>query len=432
MTRAAHQIDDPAAHVSRSLAETDPPVRAALDSETARQCAQIELIASENIMSRAVREALGHEIGNKTLEGYPGNRFHGGGEYVDVVERLAIERAKELFGAAYANVQPHSGTQANQAVFFVFLRPGDRILSLDLAAGGHLSHGAGANISGRWFDSRHYGVDRASGLLDYDEVEARAREARPALLIAGGSAYPRAIDFERMARIAEAVEARLLVDMAHIAGLVAAGVHASPLPHADIVTCTTTKTLRGPRGGLILARSEEFARRLQSAVFPGVQGSLHPNVLAAKAVCLAEALRPEFRVYGQRVVENARTLAAALADRGIGIVGGGTDTHMVLLDLASLGLLGQQAETALARAGITSNKNPVPFDPRSPSQWTGLRLGVSAATTRGFGTTEMEVLGACIADLLHAEARSDPGPTLARTGPKVAQLAQGTGGGGPA
>ena len=275
-------------------------------------------------------------------------------------------------------------------------------------------------------------MDRASGLLDYDEVEARAREARPALLIAGGSAYPRAIDFERMARIAEAVEARLLVDMAHIAGLVAAGVHASPLPHADIVTCTTTKTLRGPRGGLILARSEEFARRLQSAVFPGVQGSLHPNVLAAKAVCLAEALRPEFRVYGQRVVENARTLAAALADRGIGIVGGGTDTHMVLLDLASLGLLGQQAETALARAGITSNKNPVPFDPRSPSQWTGLRLGVSAATTRGFGTTEMEVLGACIADLLHAEARSDPGPTLARTGPKVAQLAQGTGGGGPA
>ena len=326
MTRATHQIDDPAAHVSRSLAETDPSVRATLDSETARQGAQIELIASENIMSRAVREALGHEIGNKTLEGYPGNRFHGGGEHVDIVERLAIERAKELFGAAYANVQPHSGTQANQAVFFVFLRPGDRILSLDLAAGGHLSHGARANLSGRWFDSRHYGVDRASDLLNYEEIEARAREVRPALLIAGGSAYPRAIDFERMAAIAEAVEARLLVDMAHIAGLVAAGAHASPLPHADIVTGTTTKTLRGPRGGLILARSEEFARCLQSAVFPGVQGSLHSNVVAAKAVCLGEALRPEFRAYGERVVENARTLAATLADRGIG--GGGTDTHI--------------------------------------------------------------------------------------------------------
>ena len=313
-----HTGDDPDAHASRSLADTDPAVREALDGEARRQRTQVELIASENVMSRAVREALGHEMGNKTLEGYPGNRFHGGGEYVDVVERLAIERAKALFGAAYANVQPHSGTQANQAVFFVLLRPGDRILSLDLAAGGHLSHGAGANLSGRWFDSHHYGVDRASGLLDYDDIEARAREVRPALLIAGGSAYPRAIDFERMARIAEAVEARLLVDMAHIAGLVGAGAHASPLPHADIVTCTTTKTLRGPRGGLILARSDAFAKRLQSAVFPGVQGSLHSNVLAAKAVCLGEALRPEFKDYGRRVIENARKLAAVLEERGSG------------------------------------------------------------------------------------------------------------------
>ena len=425
MRRALHNSDDSAAHVSRSLAETDPLVREALDNETRRQRTQVELIASENIMSRAVREALGHEIGNKTLEGYPGNRFHGGGEYVDVVERLAIERARELFGAAYANVQPHSGTQANQAVFFVFLRPGDRILSLDLAAGGHLSHGAGANLSGRWFDAHHYGVDRASGLLDYDRIEARAREVRPALLIAGGSAYPRTIDFERMAGIAEAVEARLLVDMAHIAGLVAAGAHASPLPHADIVTCTTTKTLRGPRGGLILARSDAFAKRLQSAVFPGVQGSLHSNVLAAKAVCLGEALRPEFRGYGRRVVENARTLAATLADRGFGLVGGGTDTHMVLLDLASVGILGHQAETALARAGITSNKNPVPFNPGSPSKWTGLRLGVSAATTRGLGPADMEVLGECIADLLHAEARSEPGRALARAGARIARLAHG-------
>ena len=424
MKRALRNSHDPLAHVSRSLAETDPPVRKTLDNETRRQRIQVELIASENVMSRAVREALGHEIGNKTLEGYPGNRFHGGGEYVDVVERLAIERARNLFGAAYANVQPHSGTQANQAVFFVLLRPGDRILSLDPTAVGHLSHGAGANLSGRWFDSHYYGVDRASGLLDYDEIEARAREVRPTLLIAGGSAYPRAIDFERMARIAEAVEARLLVDMAHIAGLVAAGVHASPFPHADIVTCTTTKTLRGPRGGLILARSDAFARRLQSAVFPGVQGSLHSNVLAAKAVCLGEALCPEFRDYGRRVVENARTLAATLADRGVGIVGGGTDTHMVLLDLASVGILGQQAETALARAGVTSNKNPVPFDARSPSKWTGLRLGVSAATTRGFGTADMEMLGECIADLLHAEAHSDAGHTLARARVRIARLAQ--------
>ena len=425
MRRTLHDRDDSAAHVSRSLAETDPSVREALDNETRRQRTRVELIASENVMSRAVREALGHEIGNKTLEGYPGNRFHGGGEYVDVVERLAIERAKKLFDAAYANVQPHSGTQANQAVFFALLRPGDRILSLDLAAGGHLSHGAGANLSGRWFDPHHYGVDRASGLLDYDRIEARAREVRPALLIAGGSAYPRAIDFERMAGIAEAVEARLLVDMAHIAGLVAAGAHASPLPHADIVTCTTTKTLRGPRGGLILARSDAFAKRLQSAVFPGVQGSLHSNVLAAKAVCLGEALRPEFRGYGRRVVENARTLAATLADRGIGLVGGGTDTHMVLLALTSVGILGHQAENALARAGITSNKNPVPYDARSPSKWTGLRLGVSAATTRGLGPADMEVLGECIADLLHAEARSDPGPALARAANRIARLAHG-------
>lgn len=423
---------DPAAHVSRSLAETDPAVRLALDDEADRQRDRIELIASENVMSRAVREALGHEIGNKTLEGYPGSRFHGGGEHVDVIERLAVERAKELFGAAHANVQPHSGTQANQAVFFALLRPGDRILSLDLAAGGHLSHGAGANLSGRWFDSSHYGVDRETGLIDCDAVEACAREVRPALLIAGGSAYPRAIDFERMGRIAEAVGARFLVDMAHVAGLVAAGAHASPLPHADIVTCTTTKTLRGPRGGVILARSEEFAKRLRSAVFPGVQGSLHSNVLAAKAVCLGEALRPEFRDYGRRVIENARTLAATLADRGIGLVGGGTDTHMVLLDLATAGLLGSQAETALARAGITSNRNPVPFDARNPAKWTGLRLGVSAVTTRGLDAPAMTVLGECIADLVHAEARSDPGPALARAGPRIARLARDAAGGEPA
>ena len=413
--------DEPTVHASRSLADTDPAVRDALDLEARRQRIQVELVASENIMSRAVREALGHEIGNKTLEGYPGARFHGGGKYVDVVERLAIERAQALFGATYVNVQPHSGTQANQAVLFALLRPGERLLSMGLAAGGHLSHGAKASLSGRWFDTHHYGVDPDTGLLDYDVIEARAREVRPSLLIAGGSAYPRAIDFERMAGIAQAVEARLLVDMAHIAGLVAAGVHASPLPHADIVTCTTTKTLRGPRGGVILARSEEFAKQLQAAVFPGVQGSLHTNTLAAKAVCFGEALRPEFKDYARHVVANARALAATLADRGIGIVGGGTDTHMVLLDLASVGLLGQQAETALARAGITSNNNPIPFDARNPAQWTGLRLGTAAVTTRGFRTAEMTLLGECIAQLLKAEAVAKPA-ALEQVKPRLASL----------
>ena len=423
-------IDDPA-HVSRSLADVDPAVSEALENEARRQRTRIELIASENIMSGAVREALGHEIANKTLEGYPGHRFHGGGENVDVVESLAIERAKELFGAAYANVQPHSGTQANQAVFFTLLKPGERVLSLNLAAGGHLSHGAGANLSGRWFDSHHYGVDRETGLLDYEAIERWAREVRPALLIAGGSAYPRAIDFERMAQIAETVGARLLVDMAHIAGLVAAGVHASPLPHADFVTGTTTKTLRGPRGGFILSRSHEFAKRLQSAVFPGVQGSLHSNVLAAKAVCLGEALCPEFKTYGQRVVENARVLASSLAERGIGIVGGGTDTHMVLLDLSGLELLGSEAEAVLARAGVTSNKNPVPFDARNPAKWTGLRLGAAAVTTRGFRAAQMARLGKCIADLLHAAANGKTDEAVTDATATVARLAPGADAHGP-
>ena len=421
--------DTAVSNAAGSLADTDPAVSEALENEARRQRTHVELVASENVMSRAVHEALGHEIGNKTLEGYPGRRFHGGGEHVDVVERLAIERAKELFGAAYANVQPHSGTQANQAVLFALLRPGDRILSLDLAAGGHLSHGAAANLSGRWFEAHHYTVNRKTGLLDYDEIEALARAARPALLIAGGSAYPRAIDFERMGQIAASAGARLLVDMAHIAGLVAAGAHASPVSCADVVTGTTTKTLRGPRGGFILSRSEEFAKRLQSAVFPGVQGSLHSNVLAAKAVCLGEALRPEFSDYGRRVVENARALAASLAEREIGIVGGGTDTHMVLLDLSSVGILGSEAEAALARAGVTSNRNPVPFDARNPARWTGLRLGVSAVTTRGFGTAEMEVLGDCIARLIHA-ARSDHiDEVAAEVGARVTRVAARVAGG---
>ena len=425
MRAATHGSGDSAAHVLKSLAETDPAVREALDHETRRQRDQVELIASENIMSRAVREALGHEIGNKTLEGYPGNRFHGGGERVDAVERLAIERAKELFGAAYANVQPHSGTQANQAVFFALVRPGDRILSLDLAAGGHLSHGAGANLSGRWFEAHHYTVNRKTGLLDYDGIEALAQTVRPALLIAGGSAYPRAIDFERMGQIAASVGARFLVDMAHIAGLVAAGVHDSPVPHADIVTGTTTKTLRGPRGGFILSRSDTLATKLQSAVFPGVQGSLHSNVLAAKAVCLGEALRPEFSDYGRRVVENARALATTLERHQLGIVGGGTDTHMVLLDLSAVGLMGSEAETTLARAGITSNKNPVPFDARNPARWSGLRLGVAAVTTRGFRTGELKQLGECIAKLLRAAVDGTTDEAVADATATVTELARG-------
>ena len=384
------------------IGEVDPLVSEALDAELQRQQNHVELIASENIVSRAVLDALGHAMTNKTLEGYPGHRFHGGGEFVDVVEQATIDRARELFDCDYVNAQPHSGTQANQAVFFACLQPGARILSMNLAAGGHLSHGARPNQSGRWFDAQHYGVTRDSGLIDYDQVESMARKIEPALLIAGGSAYPRVIDFPRMASIANSVGALLLVDMAHFAGLVAGGAHPSPLPHADIVTCTTTKTLRGPRGGLILARDGDWRERLQSAIFPGVQGSLHSQIIAAKAVCLGEALRPEFHDYAQQVVTNARRLAAILTERGIGLVSGGTDTHMVLLDLAPRGLLGQQVQDALAAVNITSNKNPIPFDSPRPAEWCGLRLGLAAATTRGFGEAEIEVLGDVIAGVIES------------------------------
>jgi len=411
-------------HAGVGLAQSDPLIAKALANEKARQQSQIELIASENIVSQAVLDALGHEMTNKTLEGYPGNRFHGGGQFVDVVEQAAIDRAKELFGAAYANVQPHSGTQANQAVFFTLVKPGDRILSLDLAAGGHLSHGARANVSGRWFDSHHYTVDRDSGLMDYDEIEKQAQAIKPQLLIAGGSAYPHVIDFARMAVIAQGVGALFLVDMAHVAGLVAAEVYPSPLPHADIVTCTTTKTLRGPRGGLILSRSDEYASRLQSSIFPGVQGSLHSNVLAAKAVCLGEALRPEFKEYGARVVANARTLASVLQQAGIKLVGGGTDTHMVLLDLRPQGIIGKQAEDALAAADITSNKNPIPFDAPRPADWVGLRLGVAAATTRGMDEAGMAELATCIADLINAAGKGELDGVVPGAKSKVASLCQ--------
>jgi len=402
----------------------DPLVSEALKDEKERQQRQIELIASENIVSRAVREALGHEMTNKTLEGYPGNRFHGGGEFVDVVEQAAIDRAKRLFGATYANVQPHSGVQSNQAVFFSLLKPGDRVLSLDLAAGGHLSHGAKPNLSGRWFDAHHYVVDRESGLMNYDEIEKQAEEVKPKLLIAGGSAYPRSIDFPRMQAIAKKVGAFFLVDMAHFAGLVAAGAYPSPVPHADFVTMTTTKTMRGPRGGVILSRSDDYARKLQSAIFPGVQGSLHSNVLAAKAVCFGEALQPSFKTYGHQVVTNARTLAACLMERGIGVVSGGTDTHMVLLNLSGLSILGQDAEDALAAANITSNKNPVPFDAPRPSDWVGLRLGVAAATTRGLGEGDMVTLGDAIAQILLAATDGNSQPAVDRARQLVRELCE--------
>ena len=402
----------------------DPLVSEALKDEKERQQSQIELIASENIVSRAVRDALGHEMTNKTLEGYPGNRFHGGGEFVDVVEQVAIDRAKWLFGAAYANVQPHSGVQSNQAVFFTLLKPGERVLSLDLAAGGHLSHGAKPNLSGRWFDAHHYVVDRESGLMNYDEIEKQAEEVKPKLLIAGGSAYPRSIDFLRMEAIAKKVGAFFLVDMAHFAGLVAAGAYPSPVDHADFVTMTTTKTMRGPRGGVILSRSDDYAKKLQSAIFPGVQGSLHSNVLAAKAVCFGEALQPSFKTYGHQVVTNARALAACLMERGIGVVSGGTDTHMVLLNLSGLSILGQDAEDALAAANITSNKNPVPFDAPRPSDWVGLRLGVAAATTRGLGEGDMVTLGDAIAEILLAAADGNSQPAVDRARQLVRELCE--------
>lgn len=395
-------------HFKRQIADVDPIISTALDQERRRQQENIELIASENIVSRAVLDALGHEVTNKTLEGYPGNRFHGGGHFVDQMERTAIDRAKELFKCGYVNVQPHSGTQANLAVFFLLLKPGDRVLSLDLAAGGHLSHGLKANLSGRWFEPHHYGVDPETEIIDYDALEKRALEIEPKILIAGGSAYPREMDFERMGAIAKKVGAWFHVDMAHIAGLVAAGSHPSPFPHADIVTCTTTKTLRGPRGGLVLTNNEDWFKKLQAAVFPGVQGSLHAQVIAAKAVCLGEALTDDFKTYAQQVKANARTLASTLSERGVRIVSGGTDTHLILLDLSSKDLTGKRAEVVLERANITSNKNPIPADSPRPPEWVGMRLGSGAATTRGLKEPEFQLLGTRIADLIEAEAAGNP------------------------
>lgn len=391
-------------HFTERLTQSDPLLADILNREGKRQAAQIELIASENIVSQAVLEALGDTITNKTVEGYPGARYHAGAKVLDEAERAAIERATTLFGCQFANVQPHSGSQANQAVFVALLEPGDTVMSMALSAGGHLSHGAPPNMSGKWFDAVQYGVDPQTGLLDYEGLERLALEHPPKLIIAGGSAYPRVIDFAFIRSVAERVGATFLVDMAHFAGLVAGGVHPSPLPHAHIVSCTTTKTLRGPRGGLLLTDNAQLARKIDSAIFPGMQGSLHPNTIAAKAVCLGEAMQPSFKIYAGQVVANARALAVTLEQRGLGICTGGTDTHIVLVDLKPKGLLGAQAEQIMEAADITCNKNPIPFDPANPKKWSGLRLGTAAGTTRGMDTETFTLIGNLIANVLDAQA----------------------------
>ncbi|NQW10752.1 MAG: serine hydroxymethyltransferase [Alphaproteobacteria bacterium] len=400
MTAAIASHTDPIAFFGESLAVTDPELLGALNAELARQQNQIELIASENIVSAAVLEAQGSVLTNKYAEGYPGRRYYGGCEFVDVAERLAIDRACALFDCRFANVQPHSGSNANQAVFLALLKPGDTVLGMSLDAGGHLTHGAAPNLSGKWFHAIGYGVKAEDGRIDYDQVEALAHEHKPALIIAGGSAYPRTIDFQRFRAIADSVGAYLLVDMAHFAGLVAAGVFPSPLPHAHVVTTTTHKTLRGPRGGMILSNDADLGKRINSAVFPGLQGGPLMHVIAAKAVAFAEALRPEFRAYAQAVVDNARALAAVLEERGLTIVSGGTDSHLMLVDLRPKGLTGKAAEAALERSGITCNKNGVPFDPAKPTVTSGVRLGTAVGTTRGFGVAEFRQIGTLIGDVL--------------------------------
>ncbi len=384
------------------LERVDPDVAAAIAAEYGRQDRQIELIASENIVSRAVLEAMGSLLTNKYAEGYPGRRYYGGCEHVDVVERLAIERACRLFDCTFANVQPHSGAQANQTVFLALLRPGDRIMGMALSAGGHLTHGAKVNLSGKWFEPVAYGVRPEDGRIDYEQMARLASAHRPRLIIAGGSAYPREIDFARCREIADSVDAYLMVDMAHFAGLVAGAAHPSPLPHAHVVTSTTHKTLRGPRGGLVLANDAEIGRRIDSALFPGLQGGPLMHVIAAKAVAFAEALEPSFAGYAAAVVANARALAARLLARGYDVVSGGTDTHLLLVDLRRQGLKGNAAEVALERAGITCNKNGVPFDPEKPTITSGVRLGSSAGTTRGFTADDFEGIAVWIAEVLDA------------------------------
>jgi glycine hydroxymethyltransferase len=384
------------------LEEADPEIAEAIRLELARQRDEIELIASENIVSRAVLEAQGSVLTNKYAEGYPGRRYYGGCQFVDIAENLAIERIKKLFGCAFANVQPHSGAQANQAAFMASMQPGDTFMGLNLAAGGHLTHGSPVNLSGKWFHVVPYGVRREDQRIDFDEVERLARQHRPKVIVAGGSAYPRIIDFRRFREIADEVGALLMVDMAHFAGLVAGGVHPSPFPHAHIVTSTTHKTLRGPRGGFVLTNDEELAKKINSAVFPGSQGGPLMHVIAAKAVAFGEALDPAFRSYAKAVVDNARALAEILKSRGLDIVSGGTDTHLMLVDLRPKRLTGKVAEAALGRAHITCNKNGIPFDPEKPTITSGIRIGTPAGTTRGFGVAEFRQVGEMIAEVLDA------------------------------
>ncbi len=391
------------------LRETDPDLAAAIRDELGRQQDGIELIASENIVSRAVMEAQGSVLTNKYAEGYPGRRYYGGCKFVDIAEQLAIDRACKLFNCTYANVQPHSGAQANGAVFLALLQPGDTVLGMSLAAGGHLSHGAAPNMSGKWFKAVQYGVRRDDGLLDYEEMEALARAEKPKMIIAGGSAYPRIIDFARFRAIADEVGAVFLVDMAHFAGLVAAGLYPSPFPHAHVATTTTHKTLRGPRGGMILSNDADLGKKFNSAVFPGLQGGPLMHVIAGKAAAFGEALRPEFRVYQKAVAENAKVLAETLVETGLAIVTGGTDSHLMLVDLRPKNVTGKAAEASLERAHMTANKNAIPFDPAKPAVTSGIRLGTPAATTRGFGAAEFREVGLMINDVLEGLAKSNDG-----------------------
>ena len=399
------------AFFTRPLEDSDQEIFAAIRQELGRQRHEIELIASENIVSRAVMEAQGTVLTNKYAEGYPGKRYYGGCQYVDIVEELAIERAKKLFGCAFANVQPNSGSQMNQAVFLALLQPGDSFMGLDLNSGGHLTHGSPVNMSGKWFNPISYGVRKDDHLLDMDEVERLAKEHKPKLILAGGTAYSRVWDWKRFREIADEVGAWLMVDMAHIAGLVAAGEHPSPLPHAHVVTTTTHKSLRGPRGGMILTNDEALAKKFNSAVFPGLQGGPLMHVIAAKAVALGEALDPEFKTYARNVVTNARALAESLKDTGLDIVSGGTDNHLMLVDLRPKNATGKRAEAALGRANITCNKNGIPFDPEKPFVTSGIRLGTPAGTTRGFGAAEFREIGQLIAEVLDGlkVANSDEG-----------------------
>lgn len=409
MSNASASVAD--TFFNASLEDIDPEIFGSIRKELGRQRHEIELIASENIVSRAVLEAQGSIMTNKYAEGYPGKRYYGGCQFVDIAEELAIERAKKLFNCDYANVQPNSGSQMNQAVFLALLQPGDTFMGLDLNSGGHLTHGSPVNMSGKWFNVVSYGVRQDDNLLDMAEIERLAHQHKPKLIIAGGTAYSRVWDFERFRQIADAIGAYLMVDMAHIAGLVAAGVHPSPLPHAHVTTTTTHKSLRGPRGGMILTNDADIAKKINSAVFPGLQGGPLMHVIAAKAVAFGEALKPELKTYGQNVVNNARTLAESLKKNGLNIVSGGTDNHLMLVDLRPKNATGKRAEAALGRANITCNKNGIPFDPEKPFVTSGVRLGTPAGTTRGFGAAEFTEIGNLISEVLDGlkVANSDEG-----------------------